>query len=105
MVRRLILAGGTVLAVAAVALAVSSAHDDPGAPATSATARGKAEQRPAPKGYRAVVYSPASLNRSRPAPLVVMLHGCGTTAEEMEGATELDQQAERDHFVVLYPDA
>ena len=51
------------------------------------------------------MYTPATLNRSRPAPLVVMLHGCGTTAEQMEAAAELDQQAERDHFVVMYPDA
>jgi len=102
---RPLLASGMVLAVAAVALAVSRAQDEPSAQPMSATARGKVDQRSFPKDYRALVYTPATLNRSRPAPLVVMLHGCGTTAEQMETAAELDQQAERDHFVVMYPDA
>jgi poly(hydroxyalkanoate) depolymerase family esterase len=94
-----------VAAAAAAALAVRATQDEGSAQPTSTTAPGKVEQRSYPKGYRAVVYTPASLNPSRPAPLVVMLHGCGTTAEKMEGATELDEHAERDRFVVLYPDA
>jgi poly(hydroxyalkanoate) depolymerase family esterase len=57
-----------------------------------------------PGGYSAVAYTPASLDPSRPAPLVVMLHGCSTTAETMETATELDAEAERGRFVVLYAD-
>jgi poly(hydroxyalkanoate) depolymerase family esterase len=105
MLGRLILAGALMLGVAAVVLGVSNAQDDGSARPKPARAPGHLEQRSSPKGYRALVYTPASLNRSRPAPLVVMLHGCGTTAEEMEGATELDQRAERNQFVVLYPDA
>ena len=94
-----------VLVVAAVVLAVRGAQDKGSAQPKSTTARGTVERRSFPKGYRTLVYTPASLNRSRPAPLIVMLHGCGTTAEQMEGATELDEHAERDGFVVLYPDA
>ena len=93
------------LAVAAVALAVRGAQDSGHAQSASAGARGHLERRSFPNGYRALVYTPASLDRSRPAPLVVMLHGCGTSAEEMEGATDFDRHAERDRFVVMYPDA
>jgi poly(hydroxyalkanoate) depolymerase family esterase len=104
MVRRLILAGSLVLLAAAVALGVSDARDGPGAPLRRA-ASGTVEQRSFPHGYRALMYTPATLDRSRPAPLVVMLHGCNASAEQFEAATALDVQAARDHFVVMYPDA
>ena len=65
---------------------------------------GAREKRTYPDGYRSIVFIPSSLNRSTPAPLVVMVHGCATTAEQQEAATGLDEQAERDRFVVLYPD-
>ncbi len=72
--------------------------------AAQAAAPGTTQTRTYPGGYRAIQYTPAALDRSRPAPLFVMVHGCGTTAEQQEAANELDQQAERDGFVVLYPD-
>src|SRR4051812_25596291 len=65
---------------------------------------GFVETRTFPHGYRAVLYTPAALDRSRPAPLVVMLHGCNMTAEQQEAAGDLDEEAERERFVVLYPD-
>jgi poly(hydroxyalkanoate) depolymerase family esterase len=104
------LLGGCCAAVAigALALVIGGAHDRTGVAGghdLAAAHRGRVEQRTYPNGYRALVYTPASLNRSKPAPLVVMLHGCGTTAEQMEAASQLDQQAERDHFVVMYPDS
>jgi poly(hydroxyalkanoate) depolymerase family esterase len=106
MTKRLVLgAGGAAIAIAALALAVGSAHQRAAGRHDRAARHGQVQQRSYPNGYRAVLYTPASLDRSRPAPLVVMLHGCGTTAEQIEGASQLDQQAEREHFVVLYPDA
>jgi poly(hydroxyalkanoate) depolymerase family esterase len=37
-------------------------------------------------------------------PLVVMVHGCNTTAAQQEAANLFDQLADRERFVVLYPD-
>src|SRR4051794_29183278 len=65
---------------------------------------GHVETRTFPRGYRAVSYTPAALGRSRPAPLVVMLHGCNMTAEQQEASSDLDEKAEREGFLVLYPD-
>ncbi len=72
--------------------------------AVAQAAPGQREERTYPNGYRAVVYTPASIDRTEPAPLFVMVHGCNTTAEQQEVANELDEQAERDRFVVLYAD-
>jgi poly(hydroxyalkanoate) depolymerase family esterase len=106
MINRLVLGGCVAVALGAVAVALGAAHDRrAGAQAQAAAARGGVQQRTYPHGYRAVLYTPRSINRSQPAPLVVMLHGCGTTAEQMEAATELDKQAERYNFVMMYPDA
>lgn len=69
-----------------------------------AQAPGATEQRTYPGGYRVLQYTPSALDRSEPAPLFVMLHGCNTTAEQQQFANELDAQAERDGFVVLYPE-
>jgi poly(hydroxyalkanoate) depolymerase family esterase len=56
------------------------------------------------EAYPYIVYVPSSYHRSRPAPLVVMTHGCQTTAEEQMRSTLYNQVAERRGFVVLYPD-
>lgn len=50
------------------------------------------------------VYLPSSYAADRPAPLVVMAHGCQTTAEQQQRANLLDPVADREGFVVLYPD-
>jgi len=51
-----------------------------------------------------IVYTPSTLRWSEPAPLVVVTHGCQTTAEEQMRATLYNRVAERHGFVVLYPD-
>jgi poly(hydroxyalkanoate) depolymerase family esterase len=56
-----------------------------------------------PDAHPYIVYTPSSY-RSRPAPLVVMTHGCQTTAEQQMRSTLFNRVAERHRFVVLYPD-
>jgi poly(hydroxyalkanoate) depolymerase family esterase len=50
------------------------------------------------------VYVPASHHPGDHWPLVVMTHGCQTTAEQQQLASGFDAVADREHFVVLYPD-
>jgi len=51
-----------------------------------------------------IVYTPTSYSRAHPAPLLVMVHGCQTTAEQQMRANLYNQLAEREGFVVMYPD-
>jgi poly(hydroxyalkanoate) depolymerase family esterase len=54
--------------------------------------------------YRFIEYVPRSLRPGRRVPLVVMVHGAQTTAEQEIHATGFNRIAEREGFVVLYPD-
>lgn len=54
--------------------------------------------------YPYIVYVPPSYHRSRPAPLVVMTHGCQTTAEQQMRANLFNPVAKRAGIVMLYPD-
>jgi len=54
--------------------------------------------------YPYAVYVPSSLRTGSAAPLMVVLHGCDTTADQMAAASQYDALAERDRFIVLYPD-
>jgi poly(hydroxyalkanoate) depolymerase family esterase len=54
--------------------------------------------------YRYLTYAPAGLRPETAAPLVVVLHGCSTTAAQMEAASGYDAVAQRGSFLVLYPD-
>jgi poly(hydroxyalkanoate) depolymerase family esterase len=51
-----------------------------------------------------IVYVPTSYDAARPGPLVVMTHGCQTTAEQQLRANLYNPVAEREGFVILYPD-
>ncbi len=50
------------------------------------------------------LFTPSSLDRSAPAPLVLVLAGVGNTGEQMVGVTMFDRLAEREKFVVAYPE-
>lgn len=52
-----------------------------------------------------LLYVPASLDRSKLSPLVIFLHGSGGTAAGFERGTQLSVQAEKQRFVVAYPQA
>ncbi len=51
-----------------------------------------------------LVYRPANLDRAKPVPLVVMLHGALGTGSQAERAYHWDDHADRAGFVVAYPD-
>lgn len=54
--------------------------------------------------YRSLVYIPASVSSDSPAPLVVLLHGANTTAEQQRAASLFDPVAAREGFIMMYPD-
>lgn len=54
--------------------------------------------------YTYIRYMPRSLRQGTRVPLVVMVHGAQTTAEQELHATGFNRVAEREGFVVLYPD-
>lgn len=54
--------------------------------------------------YRALVYEPASAGPQAAVPMVVVLHGANTTAEQQRAANLFDPIADREGFITLYPD-
>jgi poly(hydroxyalkanoate) depolymerase family esterase len=50
------------------------------------------------------LYVPAAAQRSRPVPLVVMLHGCTQTPASFADSTRMNALAENGVFLVLYPE-
>src|SRR5688500_18864131 len=54
--------------------------------------------------YEYLLYTPSTYRARRPAPMVVAVHGCQTTAEQHMRSTLFNQVAERGRFVVLYAD-
>jgi poly(hydroxyalkanoate) depolymerase family esterase len=54
--------------------------------------------------YRYLVFVPASYRAASRVPLVVVLHGCSTTANQQAVASGYAQVAEQRGFIVLYPD-
>jgi polyhydroxybutyrate depolymerase len=52
----------------------------------------------------AILHQPAA-TVGRPVPLVLALHGLGGTGENFRSYARLDDAAEREGFVVVYPDA
>ena len=54
--------------------------------------------------YRSIVYVPAGVGSDAPAPLLMVLHGANTTAEQMRAFGLFDPLARREGFAVMYPD-
>jgi poly(hydroxyalkanoate) depolymerase family esterase len=88
------------LAVLALTPGVAAAAPDPPDPGqtTSGTVTSNGDD------YRYLLYTPTSYTPGRPVPLVVMVHGCQTTAEQHMKSTLYNRVAEREGFVVLYVD-
>ena len=92
------LAGGFLCALAiGAAPAASATAADPGSTSSFTFGSGLG-------AYPYMVYVPTSYEPSRPAPLLVMVHGCQTTAAQQMHANLYNPLAERKGFVVLYPD-
>jgi poly(hydroxyalkanoate) depolymerase family esterase len=51
-----------------------------------------------------IVYTPRGYDPRHPVPLIVMVHGCQTTAYEQMEANQYNPLADEKGFVVLYPD-
>ena len=51
-----------------------------------------------------LIYTPTTYNSRKLAPLVVVLHGCTTTADNMMASSAMHPTAEREGFIVVYPD-
>ena len=54
--------------------------------------------------YHYEVYVPSSLRADSAVPLVVVLHGCAETADQVAAASGYDRLADQRRFIVLYPD-
>ena len=54
--------------------------------------------------FEYILYTPSTYRARRDSPLVVMVHGCGTTAKQQMEVSQFNRLAERKSFVVLYPD-
>jgi poly(hydroxyalkanoate) depolymerase family esterase len=58
-----------------------------------------------PVGTRAYkVYVPHGLRKTTRAPLVLALHGCTQNAEDFAVGTRLNELADKQHFLVVYPE-
>jgi poly(hydroxyalkanoate) depolymerase family esterase len=89
-----------VVALLACAPGVAAAASDP--PDAGQTTSGTVTSNGT--DYEYVLYTPTSYVPGRAAPLLVMVHGCQTTAEQQMKANLYNPIAEREGFVVLYPD-
>ncbi|WP_338473013.1 PHB depolymerase family esterase [Niallia sp. XMNu-256] len=55
-------------------------------------------------GYNYKLYVPSEYHSDQAAPLLVMLHGCGQNPEDFAAGTNMNVLAEKENFLVLYPD-
>ena len=90
------------LAAAALACLPGGAAAAPGDPDPGRTTAGTVISNGSEFPY--LLYTPTSYRPRRPMPLVVMVHGCQTTAEQEMKVTRFNKLAEHKGFVVLYPD-
>jgi len=54
--------------------------------------------------YKYSLYVPSTYRPARPAPLVVLLHGCQTSADQRAASSLFNDVAEQNGVITLYPD-
>ena len=54
--------------------------------------------------YKYKLYVPEQYHSEQKFPLMVMLHGCGQNPDDFAAGTNMNTLAEKEHFLVLYPD-
>jgi poly(hydroxyalkanoate) depolymerase family esterase len=79
----------------------SSARSPAPAPSKRAVA-GRATAMRKGSGYQ--LFAPPGIRRNERVSLLVMLHGCGQSAEGFAASTRMNQIALRERFLVLYPE-
>lgn len=96
-VRLAAIAASLLICGVAATPAVAADPADPGSTETFTYGSGDA-------AHPYIVYIPTTYSAANPAPLVVFAHGCQTTAEEQLNASLYNRVAEREGFLVVYPD-
>jgi poly(hydroxyalkanoate) depolymerase family esterase len=64
----------------------------------------RAWTRHARSGYKYGLYIPAGLTLADRVPLLVMLHGCGQDARDFAEGSRMNELADANRFIVLYPE-
>jgi poly(hydroxyalkanoate) depolymerase family esterase len=96
-----------VTATAAPMLALTAAGQATGAARPTRPIAGKVSHLTygsGPSAHPYLVYTPRRYRPDQRLPLIVMLHGCETTAYQQMEANLYNPLADRQHFVVAYPD-
>ncbi|MGN9774263.1 alpha/beta hydrolase family esterase [Micromonospora sp. H33] len=108
----------TALVLAAVLTTGAACGGDPPSPAAPPSASASASaaaERPAPGDHRLTVrhggtdrtyllHAPPGYDPGRPVPLVIALHFYPGSGEELREMVALDAKADRENFLVAYPD-
>jgi poly(hydroxyalkanoate) depolymerase family esterase len=92
---------------AALAACGASTNSSPTEKADAPAAEGVVEKfqyAATPSNYPYQVYVPPTYRAGTVWPLVVNVHGCGTSADQQMNAAEANPLADVEHFIVMYPD-
>jgi poly(hydroxyalkanoate) depolymerase family esterase len=86
--------------------AIGVAASSIGATATTSTLAGASGSytRHSYGGLEYTKYVPDAVDGSTPVPLVVMLHGCTQNADDFATGTRMNQVADENDFIVIYPE-
>jgi poly(hydroxyalkanoate) depolymerase family esterase len=55
------------------------------------------------QGFKYKLFVPETYNAKKDTPLMVMLHGCGQDPDDFAEGTKMNELAEQENFLVLYP--
>jgi polyhydroxybutyrate depolymerase len=104
---RLLLAASAVASFFVVATTGAGASTPTSSPKCPATSLGSTTLTPVVGGVQrtVIVHAPKRLSPTVASPLVLNLHGSGSTAVQQEGLSGMNKTANSDGFIVAYPQA